>query len=106
MIDGWDGLERRATGERRRGNGLHVTTPGGWSLAATGREVILTLLLMVLATFVYRGFEATAAQHHALTQSFDRVACVLSLDVADRIEAFQSGDPCRYLLGLRRRGPR
>lgn len=85
------------------GNGLTLAVPGG-SLQVTGRDVVMAVLIILVGILVYRGFEANAQQHATLTHTFDRLGCLLSLDMPERLEALQSGDPCHYALTVRRGG--
>jgi hypothetical protein len=87
------------------GNGLSVSGPGGFGLRATGRDVVL--LLVLIAGFVGLGYVidtrltplSMAQQEHAQLLGVNRdLVCMLALPTEVREAAARSGDVCRYLM--------
>ena len=91
------------------GNGLSLSSPGGWRLGITGREVILFAVIALgftLTILSIRDLRAdlaiTSGQHAAITASQQNLVCILSLPIEERPAAgrqqqLHAGTICDYV---------
>lgn len=93
------------------GDGIKISTPGGWGLAASGRDVIL--LIAIICGFVSvcwimangfrdinQAFRETRSDHVAIQRANQDLVCVLALDQGYRLDAVRSGNVCQYAMAL------
>jgi hypothetical protein len=101
-----------------KGNGLNFRLPGGWGIEASGRDVVL--ILVILAGFAgsgwitYTGFRALIDANHAalaaltergkehltLSQGSRDLVCLLAIPAEDRPDAVRSRDVCGYAIAI------
>ena len=106
---------------RPNGNGLSLS---GWgaTLRASGRDVVLLLVLFALGTIMYRGFDGLTdglttdrrdrlGEHQSIVKAQSDLACMLAVPAAPseaRLEAAMDPQgPCHYITTVFRfKGPK